>query len=589
MSHVRRTLPAALCLVALAAACERQPTAAGPLSANLAPDEDRMFSGLAFVRDPDGNPLSGVHVRLTAYSRYNRHGEVWDHYFCDAEGDTDGAGQAYLRCSIPPQYAEEPDGVYLAIADGAYSVLGVTEADRRAFNVQQSFTAIRDRDHNLISDAVELPLARKFAPQLVLHSADRGVRPSPVEIMDRNGDGRLGPEDVLVQVYNLGLMKLGEFRLDEILFNGGDHLYEGKYQYPYLSAIMKAVVIPGYHMAGDTVVPDNPETIYILVPHFEWGEIGSTSPGPWYGTWDEAIGRHAGDPRYTEGTTYASLFRRDGSAAGEVVIQYWFFYPFNPAANRHEGDWEHVNVVLDSPNLATGRILRVEYYYHEEVVVAREPGVDYTVADSTHPVVYVGGSNSACGLSGDGTHGSYPHSGAWPNILDETVDGLGLRIDFDGYRNVELVPDQPARTVFLHDPDLTYAIGWQHFAGLWGYPLSKPLPCETELDLVTGLLVVFVTELPIGGPFAVAASAAVVGLRAAAGEKLEDSNIAAVGPRYHKRWHTTTGGGLSSSPEEPPPAPGPGEIPPAPVAAPGPPFAPAAPWAPLSFRRGPPP
>lgn len=40
----------------------------------------------------------------------------------------------------------------------------------------------------------------------------------------------------------------------------------------------------------------------------------------------------------------------------EIVFQYWFYYPYNDAANNHEGDWEHINVSLmleawdDSPS-----------------------------------------------------------------------------------------------------------------------------------------------------------------------------------------------------------------------------------------------
>ena len=42
----------------------------------------------------------------------------------------------------------------------------------------------------------------------------------------------------------------------------------------------------------------------------------------------EVPGRPATDPRY------------------RLVLQYWFFYPYNDAGNIHEGDWEHLNVVL---------------------------------------------------------------------------------------------------------------------------------------------------------------------------------------------------------------------------------------------------
>lgn len=82
-----------------------------------------------------------------------------------------------------------------------------------------------------------------------------------------------------------------------------------------------------------------------------------------------------------------------------LILQYWFFYPFNDAVNQHEGDWEHINVVvtprafrvpgtaavirgsvlLDSTQVV--RLLRgergitdslaigaVDYYFHQNVV-----------------------------------------------------------------------------------------------------------------------------------------------------------------------------------------------------------------------------
>ena len=34
----------------------------------------------------------------------------------------------------------------------------------------------------------------------------------------------------------------------------------------------------------------------------------------------------------------------------EFIIQYWFYYPFNDGGNNHEGDWEHINVVICPKN-----------------------------------------------------------------------------------------------------------------------------------------------------------------------------------------------------------------------------------------------
>ena len=75
----------------------------------------------------------------------------------------------------------------------------------------------------------------------------------------------------------------------------------------------------------------------------------------------------------------------------ELILQYWFFYPSNDGANNHEGDWEHINVVVapldrvteplsaadidgilggewqDDPTRAPV-IRRVEYYFHHFVM-----------------------------------------------------------------------------------------------------------------------------------------------------------------------------------------------------------------------------
>lgn len=41
-----------------------------------------------------------------------------------------------------------------------------------------------------------------------------------------------------------------------------------------------------------------------------------------------------------------------GESRYELVLQYWFFYPFNDGGNDHEGDWEHLNVVLTTRGAA---------------------------------------------------------------------------------------------------------------------------------------------------------------------------------------------------------------------------------------------
>ena len=37
----------------------------------------------------------------------------------------------------------------------------------------------------------------------------------------------------------------------------------------------------------------------------------------------------------------------------ELVLQYWFFYPENDGPNNHEGDWEHINVIVSPRSRVT--------------------------------------------------------------------------------------------------------------------------------------------------------------------------------------------------------------------------------------------
>jgi hypothetical protein len=152
---------------------------------------------------------------------------------------------------------------------------------------------------------------------------------------------------------------------------------------------------------------------------------------------------------------YVHPFIDEDRSAGEqryaLVLQYWFFYPFNDGANNHEGDWEHISVILTTreqeraPTLQAARlgeaqlqrllsgslpidsltIAAVEYFFHETYAVVdylaarREPAhasglgevthlhlwqdpdlVNRVIRDrlrdaklATHPIGFIGGNN----------------------------------------------------------------------------------------------------------------------------------------------------------------------------------------------------
>jgi hypothetical protein len=160
-------------------------------------------------------------------------------------------------------------------------------------------------------------------------------------------------------------------------------------------------------------------------------------------------------------TVYGAVHRRPG----RIVVQYWLFSPFNlwspvvpPASDAwqaHEGDWEHVAVVLDG----AGRPLQVGFAQHCRGV--RIPwGRVRTLRGTARPLVYVG----------LGSHASYPRPGVhetdpscWPDpkVVVPIFTALGYRlIDHAGGGRRVAAP----RLVRL----TSTSPEWAAFAGTWG-------------------------------------------------------------------------------------------------------------------------
>lgn len=87
----------------------------------------------------------------------------------------------------------------------------------------------------------------------------------------------------------------------------------------------------------------------------------------------------------------------------QTVVQYWFYYAFNPGTwNNHEGDWEMISVILSGT--ASGNApIEVGYSQHESGERMPWEAVD---RDGTHPKVYVAlGSHSSYLRSYEGNIG----------------------------------------------------------------------------------------------------------------------------------------------------------------------------------------
>jgi Vacuolar protein sorting-associated protein 62 len=118
------------------------------------------------------------------------------------------------------------------------------------------------------------------------------------------------------------------------------------------------------------------------------------------------------------------------------VIQYWFYYAFNGGnLNRHEGDWEMIQVVLSG-----GQPTQVMYSQHYAGQIAQWSQVD---KDGNHVKVYVG----------RGSHANYikPYSGK-----------IGLASDDVGDNGKILQPTDYTVEVLSNQ-------SWLNFAGHWGW------------------------------------------------------------------------------------------------------------------------
>jgi Vacuolar protein sorting-associated protein 62 len=106
------------------------------------------------------------------------------------------------------------------------------------------------------------------------------------------------------------------------------------------------------------------------------------------------------------------------AARGGVLVQYWFFYPFNDfhVLFDHDGDWEHVTVRLDS----RGRPLGAWYARHAWSAPGRWFEWRRLEREGDHPVV----------LSARGSHASY----AEPDDVLFWDDACGSRVPADAER-----------------------------------------------------------------------------------------------------------------------------------------------------------
>jgi len=141
-----------------------------------------------------------------------------------------------------------------------------------------------------------------------------------------------------------------------------------------------------------------------------------------------------------------TVYGRVTKESTSTVVQYWFFYAYNDAPlNNHEGDWEMIEVILDSTQEP------VSAAYSQHLKGQRASWGDVEKMDSTHPVVYVA----------RGSHANYfrPYQGR-----------LGLESDQVGADGLVLKPSNLTLVLLgeLGAGNHPSSQDWLSFGGRWG-------------------------------------------------------------------------------------------------------------------------
>jgi hypothetical protein len=171
-------------------------------------------------------------------------------------------------------------------------------------------------------------------------------------------------------------------------------------------------------------------------------------PGCGYERWSKRLA--AG----SRPTIYAHV-ATDPAVPGKLALQYWFFYAFNDFNNKHEGDWEMIQLVFAAPDAAAAlrdEPLEVGYSQHESAERASWGDEKLEVVNGTHPVVH-------------------PAAGSHANHFEEALylgssakEGVGC--DDTSSPTVELRP--VVKTIPSDAAAAGRAFPWISFEGRWG-------------------------------------------------------------------------------------------------------------------------
>ncbi len=156
-------------------------------------------------------------------------------------------------------------------------------------------------------------------------------------------------------------------------------------------------------------------------------------------------------------TIYARVAFQEGHE-GKLALQYFFFYPFNDYNNKHETDWERIQLEFEASSaeealdLLPVRAVYSQHYGAEYADWGEEPEGKLEIHADTHPVVYVSA----------GSHANQFASGLYMGNNAE----LGFGCDSTAGDQVAIEP--LVKTIPTDEAAAAEQFPWTQYRGHWG-------------------------------------------------------------------------------------------------------------------------
>lgn len=157
---------------------------------------------------------------------------------------------------------------------------------------------------------------------------------------------------------------------------------------------------------------------------------------------------------------YAHVVSEAGNP-GTLALQYWFYYPFNDFNNKHESDWEMIQLMFDADSAAealTREPVEVGFSQHSGAEKASWSGGKLE-KQGAHPVVYPGA----------GSHANYYSSAVW--LGHSAAEGFGCDTTTGPWQRLQ------TDTILLPVSAPTSAdaaFAWLGYDGHWGQKAGGP-------------------------------------------------------------------------------------------------------------------